>query len=82
MVKYLKYCLSLLFLTLILSCENKIEPLSTEEKIALSKEIYSTSGRFGQGTAQQLSILDSVLALDPSNCKAIRARTIAYLKRG
>lgn len=82
MVKYLKYCLSMLLLALIMSCGNNTDPLSTEEKIALSKEIYSTSGRFGQGTAQQLSIIDSVLTLDPSNCKAIRARTIAYLKRG
>lgn len=82
MVKYLKYCLSMLLLFLIMSCGNKTETLSTEEKIALSKEMYSTSGRFGQGTAQQLSIIDSILTLDPSNCDAIRARTIAYLKRG
>lgn len=82
MAKYLKYCLSILILVWIVGCTKSAENLSPDEKIALSKEMFSNLGHGGQGTAQEMSILDSIVALDPKNCDALRERSVAYLKRG
>ena len=82
MEKCLKYCLSILFLALIISCKNNTDVLSSEERIALSKEMFRDLGHGGQGTAKQLSILDSIVALDSTNCDAVRELSVAYLKRG
>ena len=83
MVRYLKYCLSIIVLSWIISCSNdNVEDLTSDEKIALAKKIYDPIGHFGQGTPRIMTMLDSVVALDPNHCYAIRELSVAYLKRG
>lgn len=82
MVKFLRYCLSILALVWLISCGGNTENLSSEEKVALAKKIYDPIGHFGQGTPKVMSMLDSIVALDPMHCDAVRELSVAYLKRG
>ncbi|CAM3251535.1 hypothetical protein AEQU2_00010 [Aequorivita lipolytica] len=82
MVKFLKYCLSLVALVLLMSCGKDAETLSSEERVALAKKMYDPIGYYGQGTPKVMSMLDSIVALNPEHCDAVRELSVAYLKRG
>lgn len=82
MVKSLKYCLSIIVLLGLMSCGKNSETFTSEEKIALAKKMYDPIGHYGQGTPRIMTMLDSIVALDPTNCNAVRELSVAYLKRG
>lgn len=82
MVKFLKYSLSIIIFIGLISCGKSPENLSTEEKVALAKKMYDPIGHYGQGTPRIMSMLDSIVALDPTHCDAMRELSIPYLKRG
>lgn len=89
MVKSLKYCLKILVcLLLLVNCKQKKSTFSEEEGTRLSQTLFEQE--FGQhnhmgppqGTSKSMTMLDSILKLDPTNAAAWREISIPYLKRG
>jgi len=89
MERLLKYCLSALVLFVsIISCEKPLETGHSETNEQLSKELFEEE--FGthdhlkpiQGSPASMTMLDSILNLDPTNAAAWREISIPYLKRG
>ncbi len=89
MERLLKYCLSALLLcAFITSCKKSSETGRLEKNEQLSKELFEeefgTHDHFKpiQGSPASMTILDSILILDPMNAAAWREISIPYLKRG
>ena len=85
MVRLPKYYLSILFVLCILSsCKEDISNLSESEKKERSAELFedAQSLHHGQGSPMLMTKLEAAIAMDPNNCDALRALSIAYLKRG
>lgn len=89
MERLLRYCLSLpLAFTTLSSCNTRESELSAPEKRALAQTLFQQE--FGehnhlgprQGTPKSMTLLDSILKLDPSHAAAWREISIPYLKRG
>lgn len=85
----LKLFLSFLLLGILLSCgSDRYSDLTKEERIRLSENIWHEElGKHGfngpfQGTPKSETLLDQILELDPTNCDALREKSVPYLKRG
>jgi tetratricopeptide (TPR) repeat protein len=85
MEKLLKYCLSLLLLSILfISCDRDISKLSEAERKQLSIALYNEAASLhaGQGIPMVMTKLEEAVAMDPNNCNALRELSVAYLKRG
>ncbi|MEW7289486.1 tetratricopeptide repeat protein [Aquimarina sp. 2304DJ70-9] len=84
----LRYFLSFFMGLILISCSKNHDDLSVAQRRELSKEMYqeevSKHGFDGpfQGTPIGMTLLDDILALDSTNCEALRAYSVPYLKRG
>ncbi len=83
-----RYFLSFFMGLIMISCSKNHNDVSVEQKKLLSKEMYQKeaakhdfNGPF-QGTPIGMTLLDDILALDSTNCEALRAYSVPYLKRG
>ncbi|SHI85437.1 tetratricopeptide repeat protein [Aquimarina spongiae] len=83
MVKSLKYCLSLVIILGIASCDS---PLTEEEKKAKADQIINGKtlllSPHYQGSSKMMTLVEHAIALDPNNADARRELSIPYLKRG
>lgn len=89
MVKLLKFFLKTYFILLLLNaCNPHNNDLIEEEQKQLSHQLFSENFEThnhtapAQGTPQSMTLLDSILKLDPTNAAAWREISIPYLKRG
>lgn len=82
-----KYFLSISTLLLVCSCGNKYDDLSSLERKQKSMELFQkefVKDHHGplQGSPEKMTLLDEIIALDSTNCDALRELSVAYLKRG
>jgi tetratricopeptide (TPR) repeat protein len=89
MVKLLKSFLKICFVLLLLNaCDKQKKDFSEEEQKQLSKQLFAdnfeTHDHLGlrQGSPRSMTLLDSILKLDPTNAAAWREISVPYLKRG
>lgn len=85
MEKLLKYCLNCILLILLFSCSNhedNYNHLSQAERQQLSVEVFDGGSHLPQGSVKSMTRIEKAIAIDPSNCDAVRELSVAYLKRG
>lgn len=85
----LKYCLNLILVLFLFSCnETNNTNLTAEEKKKLSETLWSSENeKHGfnfafQGTPIGQTLIDEIIGLDSTNTDALRERSVPFLKRG
>lgn len=85
MVRSSKFCLNLLPLFFLLSCQpsDDYKDYSAVERKKMSVEYLENAEKnFGQGTPACMNLIEAALQLDPNNAAAWRELSVPYLKRG
>ncbi|MFM9838848.1 MAG: tetratricopeptide repeat protein [Cyclobacteriaceae bacterium] len=85
MVKSLKFCLSLFALLALSNCQNPDEykEYSISERKKMSIEYLENGEKnFGQGSPQNMELIEIAIKLDTTNAAAWRELSVPYLKRG
>lgn len=82
-MRYLKFFLSLgVLTTFFIACEKDISNLNAEERKALSYKVFKEGEHLPQGSPKSMTRLERAIAIDPTNCDALRELSVAHLKRG
>lgn len=82
MERFLKYYLSVILVFCLFSCKEKYEDLTTSERKALSMKVFKEGEHMGQGSPISMSRIERAIAIDSTNCDAVRELSVAMLKRG
>ncbi len=77
-----KYYLSAILVFLLFSCNESFEDMSPAERKALSEKVFKEGGFLGQGSSASMTRIERAVAIDPTNCDAVRELSVAMLKRG
>lgn len=75
----LKYCLSFIFIFLLISCNKPEEKI---DKRIEAEKVYKEAIKYGQGNPECMNGIANAIEIDPTFDKAIRELSVAYLKRG
>ena len=82
MEKLLKYYLSAVLVFCLFSCDENYEDMTPAERKALSQKVYDEGSFLGQGSSASMTRIARTVAIDSTNCDAVRELSVAILKRG
>ena len=84
MERLLKYYLSVILVLFLFSCNEEYSDLTPTERKALSIEVMKEGERIHmpQGSPLSMSRIERAIAIDSTNCDAVRELSVAMLKRG